>query len=183
MTMKLDYADEFTSYDENIIRVNCERMIDISSEIELVNDWAGKDNIIELVKSQIEQLKCEVIYMKNDFQIRSLLIRESKNLADVYDSNENNNNINILYNSTLTSSTTSRQSCSTTTSNLATHNSPQHQLSSQTAISILCHNHPIPRASLKKTIRRYPVGKKAYYQYAKVKNVRHNMRTISMIKL
>ena len=71
-------------------------MIDISSEIEVVNDWVGKDEIIELLKLQINQFKCEVAYMKNEldeknFQIRSLLIQESKYLADVYDSNENNN--------------------------------------------------------------------------------------------
>ena len=55
--MQVDNADDFTSYDENMIHVNCERMIDISSRIEIVNDWVGKDEIIELLKLQINQLK------------------------------------------------------------------------------------------------------------------------------
>ena len=112
-----------------MIRGNCERMIDISSEIEVVNDWVDKDEIIELLKLQINQLKCEVVYMKNEMdeknlQIRSLLIQESKDLVDVYDSNENNNNLNNLFNSTEISSTTN--------SNLSTHLSTH--LSSTTSI-------------------------------------------------
>ena len=120
--LKLDYDDDFTSYDENMILVNCERMVDISSEIEIVNDWVGKDEIIELLKLQIEQLKGEIVYMKNEmdeknFQIRSLLIQESKDLADVYDWNENNNN----------STDNSSNSSNTTTSNSSTHlSSSQH---------------------------------------------------------
>ena len=56
--------------------------------------------------------------MKNEmdeknFQIRSLLIQESKDLANVYDLNESNNNLNNLFNSTEISSTTN--------SNLSTH--------------------------------------------------------------
>ena len=108
--MQVNYADDFTSYDEDMIRVNCERMINISSEIEVVNDWVGKNEIIESLKLQINQLKCEVVYMKNEmdeknFQIRSLLIQESKDLADVYDSNENNNNLNNLFSTEISSTT------------------------------------------------------------------------------
>ena len=145
-----------------MIRVNCERMIDISSEIEVVNDWVGKDEIIELLKLQINQFKCEVAYMKNEmdeknFQIRSLLIQESKYLADVYDSNENNNNLNNLFNSTEISSTTN--------SNLSTHLSTH--LSSTTSIiepnerSTYFTNATISqyRGQVKTTIGKYSIGK------------------------
>ena len=53
---KVDYFNKINnmilSYTKKlyIIRVNCERMIDISSEIEVINDWVGKDEIIELLK-------------------------------------------------------------------------------------------------------------------------------------
>ena len=43
-------------------------MIDRSFEIEVVNDWVGKGEIIELLKLQINQLKCEVVYMKNEMK-------------------------------------------------------------------------------------------------------------------
>ena len=109
---------DFTSYNESIIRVNtCELLVDISSEIEIINDWVDKDELIKFLKSQVEDLKCYIIHMEKEmeeknFHIRSLLIRESISLAD--DLNENNRNINNLFKSTATSISTDATSSTTT---------------------------------------------------------------------
>ena len=173
--LKLDYDDDFTSYDENMILINCERMVDISSEIEIVNDWVGKDEIIELLKLQIEQLKGEIVYMKNEmdeknFQIRSLLIQESKDLANVYDWNENNNN----------STDNSSNSSDTTTSTSSTHLSSTH-LSSTTSIiepiDGLQTTQPANTANkLNKQLENIRSEKKAYYEYVKI-----NERNIELV--
>ena len=45
----MNYEDDFTSNNGGIIRVNsCEQLVDVTSEIKLINDWVDKDVLIQV---------------------------------------------------------------------------------------------------------------------------------------